>query len=96
MKYCRLLSFALALLSAPALAQSPEALDYFREGYDLVKKGNYRNAVIELEKSVAADPTYGNAHYILGVSYKALKRVRQSHRQLCRGPDPRHQAGTGR
>ena len=72
MKYCRLLSFALALLSAPALAQSPEALDYFREGYDLVKKGNYRNSVIELEKSVAADPTYGNAHYILGVSYKAL------------------------
>ena len=72
MKYCRLLSFALALLSAPTLAQSPEALDYFREGYDLVKKGNYRNAVIELEKSVAADSSYGNAHYVLGLSYKAL------------------------
>lgn len=74
MKYCRLLSFALALLTAPALAlaQESEALDYFREGYDLVKKGNYRNAVIELEKAVAADSSYGNAHYILGISYKAL------------------------
>lgn len=72
MKYCRLLSFALALLNAPAPAQTPEALDYFREGYDLVKKGNYRNAVIELEKAVAADSSYGNAHYVLGISYKAL------------------------
>ena len=72
MKYCRLFSFALALLSAPALAQSPEALNYFRTGYDLVKKGSFRIAVIELEKSVAADPSYGNAHYVLGISYKAL------------------------
>ena len=72
MQYCRLLSLALALLSAPALAQSPEALDYFRTGYDLAKKGSYRNAVIELEKAVAADSTYGAAHYILGISYKAL------------------------
>ncbi len=72
MKYCRLLSFALALLNAPALAQSPEALNYFRTGYDLVKKGSFRNAVIELEKAVAADSSYGNAHYVLGISYKAL------------------------
>ena len=72
MKYCRLLSLALALLSAPALAQSPEALNYFREGYDLAKKGSYRNAAIELEKAVAADSSYGNAHYVLGISYKAL------------------------
>ena len=72
MQYCRLLSLALALLSAPALAQSPEALNYFREGYDLVKKSSYRNAAIELEKAVAADPSYGNAHYVLGISYKAL------------------------
>ena len=72
MKYCRLLSLAIALLSAPALAQSPEALDYFRAGYDLVKKGSFRNAVIELEKAVAADASYGNAHYVLGISYKAL------------------------
>ena len=72
MKYCRLFSFALALLSAPAFAQSPEALNYFREGYDLVKKGSFRNAVIELEKAVAADSSYGNAHYVLGISYKAL------------------------
>lgn len=70
MKYCCLLS--LALLGAPALAQSPEALDFYREGYDLVKKGSYRNAVIELEKAVAADASYGNAHYLLGASYKAL------------------------
>ena len=72
MKYCRLLSLVLALLSAPALAQSPEALSYFREGYDLAKKGSYRNAVIELKKAVAADSSYGNAHYVLGISYKAL------------------------
>ncbi len=72
MKYCRLLSLALALLSAPALAQSPEALNFFRTGYDLVKKGSFRNAAIELEKAVAADSSYGNAHYVLGISYKAL------------------------
>ena len=72
MQYCRLLSLAIALLSAPALAQSPEALDYFRAGYDLVKKGSFRIAVIELEKAVAADASYGNAHYVLGISYKAL------------------------
>ncbi|MXW77919.1 MAG: tetratricopeptide repeat protein [Gemmatimonadetes bacterium] len=72
MQYCRLLSLALALLSVPALAQSPEALDYFRTGYDLVKKGSFRNAVIELEKAVEADSTYGNAYYVLGISYKAL------------------------
>ena len=72
MKYCRLLSLALALLSAPALAQSPEALDYYRTGYDLVKKGSFRNAVIELQKAVETDSTYGNAHYLLGYSYRAL------------------------
>ncbi len=72
MKYCRLLSLALALLHTPALAQSPEALNYFRTGYELVKKGNYRNAAIELEKAVEADSSYGNAHYVLGISYKAL------------------------
>ena len=38
----------------------------------MVKKGSFRNAVIELEKSVAADASYGNAHYVLGISYKAL------------------------
>ena len=72
MQYCRLLSLALALLSAPALAQPPEALDYYRTGYDLVKKGSFRNAVIELGKAVEVDSTYGNAHYLLGYSYRAL------------------------
>ncbi len=78
MKYCRLISFALALLSAPALAQSPEALDYFRTGYDLAKKGSYRNAAIELEMAVAADSSYGAAHYVLGLSYKALNEYDKS------------------
>ena len=78
MQYCRLLSLALALLGAPALAQSPEALDYFRTGYDLVKKGNYRNAAIELEKAVEADSSYGNAHYVLGISYKALNEYNKA------------------
>ncbi len=72
MKYCCLLSLALALLCAPALAQSPAALNHFRTGYDLVKKANYRAATSELEKAVEADSTYGNAHYVLGISYKAL------------------------
>ena len=83
MKYCRLLSLALALLSAPALAQSPEALDYYRTGYDLVKKGSFRNAVIELQKAVAADSSYGNAHYLLGYSYRALNEYDKAIRSFA-------------
>ena len=82
MKYCRLLSLALALFSAPALAQSPEALNYYRTGYDLVKKGSFRNAVIEIGKAVAADSSYGNAHYLLGYSYRALNEYDEAIRSF--------------
>lgn len=72
LKHFRYLSFALAFLSAPVLAQDPEALNHYRTGYDLMKKRNYRNAAIELEKAVSADSTYGDAHYVLAQAYKVL------------------------
>lgn len=72
MKYVHHLSIALALLSTPALAQAPEALNHFRTGYELMQKRSYRNAAIELELAVSIDSTYGNAHYVLAQAYKVL------------------------
>ena len=72
MKYVRNLTLVLTLLSAPALAQDPEALNRFRTGYELMQKRSYRNAAIELEQAVAIDTSYGNAHYVLAQAYKVL------------------------
>ena len=72
MKYVRNLSLVLTLLSVPALAQDPEALNRFRTGYELMQKRSYRNAAIELEQAVAIDASYGNAHYVLAQAYKVL------------------------
>ncbi|SVE19094.1 uncharacterized protein METZ01_LOCUS471948, partial [marine metagenome] len=78
MKHFRHLSFALALISVPALALDPEAVNHFRTGYDLMQKRSYRNAAIALEKAVVADPAYGNAHYVLAQAYKVLNEYNKS------------------
>ena len=78
LKHFRQLSFALALISVPALAQDPEAVNHYRTGYDLMQKRSYRNAAIALEKAVVADSTYGNAHYALARAYKILNEYNKS------------------
>lgn len=41
--------------AAAATAQSQEAIERYRAGYDLLLKRDFRNAAIELEAAVAVD-----------------------------------------
>lgn len=66
------LLFALIGLAVPARAQDPEAINHYRNGYELLKRKNYRTAVTELEAAVAVDSTYGAAVYALGQTYRVL------------------------
>jgi tetratricopeptide (TPR) repeat protein len=59
-------------LAVPARAQDPAAIAHYRNGDELLKRRNYRAAVVELEAAVAVDSTYGAAAYALGQSYRVL------------------------
>ena len=67
----RLFWFCSLLLwpAAWARAQTPEAAEHYRVGYQLLQAQNFRNAALEFERSVAADSTYGDAFYALGKAY---------------------------
>ena len=67
-----LLSLLALLVTGPAQSQTPEAIDHYRTGYELLRNRNFRNAAIELEQAVLADSTYGEAHYALGMAFKVL------------------------
>lgn len=62
----------LLLPTVPTQAQTSEAAEHYRAGYQLLQAQNFRNATLEFERAVAADSTYGDAFYALGKSYKAL------------------------
>jgi tetratricopeptide (TPR) repeat protein len=70
----RILTSILFLLAAFCVvqAQTPEAIEFYRKGYDLLHAQNFRNAAIELEKATQADATYGAPFYALAQSYKFL------------------------
>lgn len=58
--------------AAAATAQSQEAIERYRAGYDLLLKRDFRNAAIELEAAVAVDSTYDVAYYALSRAHQAL------------------------
>jgi len=68
----------LLLLSAlPPGAQEqrpPEAIAHYRTGFQMLRARDIRNAVIEFERAVAVDSTYGDAQYALGKSYVSLSQ----------------------
>ena len=70
----RIFACILLLLATFSVAQSqsPEAIEFYRKGYDLLLAKNFRNAAIELEKATQTDASYGIAFYALAQSYKFI------------------------
>ena len=81
--------------AAAATAQSQEAIERYRAGYDLLQKRDFRNAAIELEAAVGIDSTYdvalynlSRAHQYLGNYLKAADALRAAMRHgLQQRPD---------
>lgn len=78
-------SFPLCLLlmlgALPATAQEQlprEAIVHYGTGIQMLKARDIRNAVIEFERAVAVDSTYGDAQYALGKSYVSLSQFGKS------------------
>ena len=64
---------AIFIIASGINAQENETAEgHYRAGYELLQKRNFRNAAIEFEQAINADPTYGEAHYLLAQSYNVL------------------------
>ena len=64
-----------------------EAMKSFKRGQDLADAGNNESAVQELEKAVALDPEFAEAHAALGVTYAHLTRFGEAEAELKRAID---------
>ncbi len=93
-----LVSASLSLMSpAPVLAQGasstpPEAVEFYRRGRDHFAAGRYREAIADLERAFALDPTSATLVYNLARVYELLGELDpsiQKYRQYLSmlGPD---------
>ncbi|MDP8224006.1 MAG: hypothetical protein P9L99_11650 [Candidatus Lernaella stagnicola] len=85
----------LLLFSVLASAGRHEAESLNTEGFQLYKQGRYGDAAVVFRRAVAADETYGLAHYNLACTLALLRRQREvCEHDTYRGTITQHLADT--
>lgn len=71
---------------AARLKKRKKALRFFRKGFALQKKFRTKEALVQYQKALEADPTHGKSHYEIGWSYWMLEDWKQvvAHWQAAR------------
>lgn len=59
-------------------SNSSSAEAYFKNGYELLYKGNYNQAIDYLKKAIAADANYAKAYAYIGLAYQYLHDYHQA------------------
>ena len=71
--------YAIFIVASGVNAQENEKAEgHYRAGYELLTKRNFRNAAIEFEQAVNANPAYGEAHYLLAQAYNVLNEYEKA------------------
>lgn len=71
-----------AICCSDAMAQSVIAKNRCKVGKNLLENGRYAEAEKELKESLRLDPAYGDAHYLLGLTYYCQKKLDDAQKEL--------------
>lgn len=74
--------FSFLLCFSEASAQSVIARNRCKVGKNLLANGRFAEAERELKEALKLDPQYGDAHYLLGLTYLSMKRLDEAEKEL--------------